>query len=100
MSLKRYISSRWPALWATLSLALFPPSTAFADGQATLLGSSSNTYDHGHHDDRNRAVQHGFDAFADLAALNIGGAIDNGITAYTAYQNSRSLTSLGNNSAA
>lgn len=70
------------------TLLALGPATAFC-GQADLINDADKLDNKSDHDSEDRAVEKGFDAFADLAALNIGGAISNGKQAYQSYQNSK-----------
>lgn len=68
---------------AFLILALLSPKMASAS-QADLFHNTDKMDDKADRDSEDRAVEKGFEAFANLAALNIGGAISNGKQAYGA----------------
>ena len=70
-------------------LLFFALSSAAHGGQADLFQQTDNLDNKADHDSEDRAVEKGFEAFANLAALNIGGAISNGKQAYGAYENSK-----------
>lgn len=74
-----------------LLLALSPAASA---GQADLFQQTDSLDNKADHDSEDRAVEKGFEAFANLAALNIGGAISNGKQAYGAYENSKEFERL------
>lgn len=75
-------------------LLFFALSSAAHAGQADLFQQTDNLDHKADHDSEDRAVEKGFEAFANLAALNIGGAISNGKQAYGAYENSKEFERL------
>lgn len=75
-------------------ILLFALETEALAGQADLFQQTDKLDDKADHDSEDRAVEKGFEAFANLAALNIGGAISNGKQAYGAYENSKEFERL------